>query len=159
MDSPDALASGRSRHCLVHSDTQAATSAQALTAPFTYLRLHGSRRLYASNTPLPRHRAGRRRSVRNLPAYVYFDNDYMAYAVKNALEMRSSAGTGNTEGVASAAYQEREGTRWSASAQSALRCSLKKNRPFLHGLAFLVRLFIFEHVDEGSSACRPCARA
>ncbi|HNY65519.1 MAG TPA: DUF72 domain-containing protein [Deltaproteobacteria bacterium] len=62
---------------------------EALTAPFTYLRLHGSRRLYASEYS-PAEISGWAEKIRawNLPAYVYFDNDYMAYAVKNALEMR-----------------------------------------------------------------------
>ena len=47
-------------------------------------------------------------------------------------------------GVASAAYQERGRNKVERFCSGALfRCSLKKNRPFLHGLAFLVRLFIF----------------
>lgn len=59
---------------------------EAVTAPFVYIRLHGSRRLYAScyTEDELRERASRIRGC-GCDAYVYFDNDHMGYAPANAL--------------------------------------------------------------------------
>jgi uncharacterized protein YecE (DUF72 family) len=64
---------------------------EAITAGFTYVRLHGSRRLYASEYTQEEIRgwADRIRSW-GVPAYVYFDNDYLAYAPRNALELKQA---------------------------------------------------------------------
>ncbi|HOJ13318.1 MAG TPA: DUF72 domain-containing protein [Deltaproteobacteria bacterium] len=61
---------------------------EAVTAPFVYLRLHGSKRLYASCYTKDELEtwAGKILSY-GRDAYVYFDNDFMGYAPKNALEL------------------------------------------------------------------------
>jgi uncharacterized protein YecE (DUF72 family) len=64
---------------------------EAITAGFTYIRLHGSRRLYASE--YTREEIGAwADKIRSwgIPAYVYFDNDYLAFAARNALELRQA---------------------------------------------------------------------
>lgn len=62
---------------------------EAVTADFTYIRLHGSRRLYAS-AYTPDELASWAAKIRafNRDTYVYFDNDFMGYAPKNASELR-----------------------------------------------------------------------
>ncbi|HVN71933.1 MAG TPA: DUF72 domain-containing protein [Desulfomonilia bacterium] len=62
---------------------------EAVTAGFIYIRLHGSKRLYAScytEDELKEWAA----KMRNwgLDAYVYFDNDFMGYAPMNAVKLR-----------------------------------------------------------------------
>lgn len=58
---------------------------EALTAEFTYIRLHGSRRLYASSYSEDELRAWASR-IRSwgLDTYLYFDNDALGYAPANA---------------------------------------------------------------------------
>ncbi len=62
---------------------------EAVTADFVYLRLHGSRKLYASEyTEAELARWVAKLRAWGLPAYVYFDNDFRGYAVKNAGRLR-----------------------------------------------------------------------
>jgi len=64
-------------------------SGEQLTAEFVYLRFHGWEQLYASRYSRPQLRAWAERLVEwNRPAFVYFNNDFHAYAVQNALELR-----------------------------------------------------------------------
>lgn len=60
----------------------------ALTSDFAYVRLHGPTELYSSSYP----DAALRRwadiiSDLGVDAYVYFDNDYLAYAPMNAIKL------------------------------------------------------------------------
>ncbi len=62
---------------------------EALTANFIYLRLHGSQRLYASEYSEAELQAWAEKiKFWNKLTYIYFDNDYMGYAVKNALRLK-----------------------------------------------------------------------
>lgn len=66
---------------------------EVIVGPFLYLRLHGSKRLYASLYTREELRkwADFIRSAFDKgakEAFCYFDNDYEAYAVRNALELR-----------------------------------------------------------------------
>lgn len=64
---------------------------EAITADFTYIRLHGSRTLYASEYTKDEIQGWARRiKAWDLPAYVYFDNDFLARAPRNALELREA---------------------------------------------------------------------
>ncbi len=63
--------------------------AEALTADFVYIRLHGSQTLYGSDyteEELQGWAAKIRKWKRD--AYVYFDNDANAYAAKNAMRLK-----------------------------------------------------------------------
>lgn len=62
---------------------------EEVTADFTYIRLHGAKSLYASNYSEEELRswASKIRSF-GVDAYAYFDNDFMAYAPKNALRLK-----------------------------------------------------------------------
>lgn len=68
--------------------------AEEVTAPFVYVRLHGSQKLYASQytdeelaTWAERLQAWRhQRPARDV--YVYFDNDSLAYAPRDAIRLR-----------------------------------------------------------------------
>lgn len=61
------------------------------TAPFVYLRLHGSERLYGSEYSRQELKEWARRlrafMREGRDVYVYFDNDFQAFAVKNAKEL------------------------------------------------------------------------
>lgn len=62
---------------------------EIVTADFIYVRLHGSQRLYASEyTDEELNEWAQKLRIWNKPAYIYFDNDYMGYAVKNALKLK-----------------------------------------------------------------------
>jgi len=62
---------------------------EVITADFVYVRLHGSQRLYASEyTDKELSEWVQKLKIWNKPAYIYFDNDYMGYAVKNALKLK-----------------------------------------------------------------------
>ncbi len=66
---------------------------EALTADFVYIRLHGSRTLYRScytEAELSSWAEKIRRYQR--PAYVYFDNDSLGWAVPNALRLKELLG-------------------------------------------------------------------
>ena len=62
---------------------------EAVTADFTYIRLHGSRSLYASDYREEELVAWARKIQEwNRETYVYFDNDFMAHAPHNALRLK-----------------------------------------------------------------------
>jgi uncharacterized protein YecE (DUF72 family) len=63
------------------------------TAAFSYIRLHGSQKLYASEYSEVELQAYARK-IRDLAkdTYLYFDNDYHGYAVKNARRMKGIFG-------------------------------------------------------------------
>jgi uncharacterized protein YecE (DUF72 family) len=62
---------------------------ETVTAPFVYIRLHGSQRLYASDYSKEELETWRDRIVRwDKETFVYFDNDYFGYAVKNARDFQ-----------------------------------------------------------------------
>jgi uncharacterized protein YecE (DUF72 family) len=62
---------------------------EAITSDFTYIRLHGSKRLYASCYTEDELQAWAAK-IRNwgIDTYVYFDNDFMGYASMNALRLK-----------------------------------------------------------------------
>jgi uncharacterized protein YecE (DUF72 family) len=68
--------------------------AEEVTAPFVYVRLHGSQKLYASRYTAEELDTWARRvhAWRHGPpardVYVYFDNDHMAYAPHDAIGLR-----------------------------------------------------------------------
>ncbi|WP_297058615.1 DUF72 domain-containing protein [Thermosulfurimonas sp.] len=66
----------------------------ALTADFTYLRLHGSRTLYRSCYTEEELREWSRkiRSFQVARVYVYFDNDALGWAPENALRLKELLG-------------------------------------------------------------------
>ncbi|MBW2108969.1 MAG: DUF72 domain-containing protein [Deltaproteobacteria bacterium] len=63
---------------------------EAVTADFVYVRLHGSKKLYASDYSVKELRtwAAKLRAWGKL-SFVYFDNDAEGYAIKNARQLRS----------------------------------------------------------------------
>ncbi len=66
---------------------------EAVTAPFVYVRLHGSRTLYRSCYTEEELRAWAQKIVSfNRPTYVYFDNDSLGWAVPNALRLKELLG-------------------------------------------------------------------
>lgn len=62
---------------------------EEITTDFLYIRLHGSKKLYASDYTEEELRtwAGKIRKWKR-DAYVYFDNDFHGYAVKNAKRLK-----------------------------------------------------------------------
>lgn len=66
---------------------------EALTAGHAYVRLHGSRQLYASEYTLEELKAWAAR-IRSWgrDTFVYFDNDFMGHAPKNALILKELLG-------------------------------------------------------------------
>jgi len=63
------------------------------TATFIYIRLHGSKRLYASEYSEKELGAyARKIRDRSKDTYLYFDNDYKGYAVKNAKRLKEILG-------------------------------------------------------------------
>ena len=68
---------------------------EALTADFIYIRLHGSRKLYASDYTEDELQAWAEKIRRwNKDTYVYFDNDFGGYATKNAARLKEILGSG-----------------------------------------------------------------
>ncbi len=66
---------------------------EALTADFVYIRLHGSRVLYRSCYTEEELRAWAQKILSfKRPAYVYFDNDALGWAVPNALRLKELLG-------------------------------------------------------------------
>ncbi|MDI6714387.1 MAG: DUF72 domain-containing protein [Thermodesulfovibrio sp.] len=62
---------------------------ETITANFIYVRLHGSQRLYASEySDEELIEWANKIKVWDKDTYIYFDNDYMGYAVKNALKIK-----------------------------------------------------------------------
>lgn len=63
---------------------------EAVTADFVYIRLHGSRALYASDYTEEELTAWAEKiQTWNRETFVYFDNDFMAYAPRNALRLKA----------------------------------------------------------------------
>ena len=66
--------------------------AYEVTAPFTFIRLHGGRVLYASEYSEPELSRWAEITAgflsRQLDVFVYFNNDAFGYAVKNALQLK-----------------------------------------------------------------------
>lgn len=63
--------------------------AEAVTADFVYLRLHGREKLYASSyTDLELREIAGKLSDWGKETFVYFDNDFEGFAVKNALSLK-----------------------------------------------------------------------
>lgn len=62
---------------------------ETLTADFLYIRLHGSRKMYASEyTEEELQTWARKIRSWDMEAYVYFDNDFGGFAVNNAKRLR-----------------------------------------------------------------------
>ena len=62
---------------------------ETITANFIYVRLHGSQKLYASEySDEELIEWANKIKVWDKDTYIYFDNDYMGYAVKNALKIK-----------------------------------------------------------------------
>jgi uncharacterized protein YecE (DUF72 family) len=62
---------------------------ETVTASFVYIRLHGSRRLYASDYSDNELKAWKDKILSwNRNFFVYFDNDFDGYAVKNAQKLQ-----------------------------------------------------------------------
>ena len=60
---------------------------------FIYVRLHGSRKLYASEYTEDELQRWKKKIHRwGLETYVYFDNDASGYAPKNALRLKAIMG-------------------------------------------------------------------
>ena len=58
---------------------------EAITANFVYIRLHGSQKLYASEYfEEELQEWGRKIRGWDMETYIYFDNDFHGFAVKNA---------------------------------------------------------------------------
>lgn len=63
---------------------------EIVTAPFVYVRLHGSQRLYASDYNYDELRAWRDKILQwGRDTFIYFDNDFKGYAIKNAFTLQS----------------------------------------------------------------------
>lgn len=79
---------------LVMADTPCYPYEEEITANFTYLRLHGHERLYASNysddflKQLAKKIKHWSKEYKLRQVYVYFDNDFGGNACKNALSLR-----------------------------------------------------------------------
>jgi len=62
---------------------------EEITADFAYIRLHGSRRLYASDYTGEELETWAKKIVTwGCETFVYFDNDFEGYAVKNARQLK-----------------------------------------------------------------------
>jgi len=66
---------------------------EAVTGDFVYIRLHGSRKLYASDYSEKELQAWARKiRAWGKDTYLYFDNDFEGYAVKNAKRLKEILG-------------------------------------------------------------------
>jgi len=64
-------------------------SSEAITADFVYIRLHGPRRLYASEYSDKELQAWAEKVITwKKNAFIYFDNDFEGYAIKNARRLK-----------------------------------------------------------------------
>jgi uncharacterized protein YecE (DUF72 family) len=64
---------------------------EVISADFVYIRLHGSKKLYASEYSEEELRewAGKIRDW-NMETYLYFDNDFQGFAIKNAKRLKET---------------------------------------------------------------------
>jgi len=70
------------------------------TASFSYIRLHGSKKLYASEyTEEELHVFAKKIRDWSRETYLYFDNDYGGYAIKNAKRLKEILGLPSPKGV------------------------------------------------------------
>lgn len=86
---------------LCFADTPFFPYAEVTTAPFVYLRLHGSQSLYThrySDEELLSWAEKIKRWQEKHDVYCYFDNDYRGFAVENALTLRGALGLSNPSG-------------------------------------------------------------
>jgi uncharacterized protein YecE (DUF72 family) len=68
-------------------------SCEAITADFIYIRLHGSRKLYASKYSDKELRTWAKKvKAWNKDAFIYFDNDFKGHAVINAKRLKEILG-------------------------------------------------------------------
>ncbi len=68
--------------------------AEAVTADFVYIRLHGSRKLYASDYNEEELQAWAEKIRQwKRETYIYFDNDFGGYAPKNAARLKEILGS------------------------------------------------------------------
>ncbi len=68
-------------------------SSEIITADFAYIRLHGSRKLYASEYSEEELRTWAEKvDVWNKDTFIYFDNDFEGHAVKNAKRLKEMLG-------------------------------------------------------------------
>lgn len=68
-------------------------SSEIITADFAYIRLHGSRKLYASEYSEEELRTWAEKvDAWNKDAFIFFDNDYEGHAVKNAKRLKEMLG-------------------------------------------------------------------
>ena len=66
---------------------------EQITADFTYVRLHGSKKLYASKYTTEELETWAKKLLDwGVDAYVYFDNDFGGNAVENAMELKGLLG-------------------------------------------------------------------
>ncbi len=64
---------------------------EEITADFVYIRLHGSKKLYASEYTKEEINMWAKKLVQwKKDAYIYFDNDFNGYAVKNAKMLKEA---------------------------------------------------------------------
>ena len=62
---------------------------EEITADFLYMRLHGSKKLYASKySEEEMKRWAQKVKAWDMETYIYFDNDYQGYAVQNAKRLK-----------------------------------------------------------------------
>ena len=62
---------------------------EVITADFLYIRLHGSKKLYASEyTEEELQKWAQKIKNWNIQVYIYFDNDFQGFAIKNAKRLK-----------------------------------------------------------------------
>ncbi|MEN3185175.1 MAG: DUF72 domain-containing protein [Atribacterota bacterium] len=82
---------------LCFSDTPSFPYQEVLTAPFVYLRLHGSTSLYThlySEREIMSWAEKIDRFRQERDVFCYFDNDYQGFAIRNALRLKELLGLG-----------------------------------------------------------------
>jgi len=66
---------------------------EVITADFIYIRLHGSTKLYASDySEEELHAWAQKIKAWGKDTYLYFDNDFNGYAVRNAIRLKEILG-------------------------------------------------------------------
>ena len=71
---------------------------EAITADFVYIRLHGSQKLYASEySEEELQEWGRKIRGWDMETYLYLDNDFQGFAVKNAKRLKEMLSIGIRE--------------------------------------------------------------
>ena len=87
----------RKKAALVIADSPKWPQAEEITADFIYIRFHGGRMLYSSEYTSQEISDWAKKIKRwheeGKDVYAYFNNDYMGYAPKNALELKKIVGS------------------------------------------------------------------